>query len=146
MSSRKLQAIVKTQYNFINNLLDRLEGKDETKASDDIERLYKIGTKKYSWYEIITLLDDKYFEGLNLEQILELAKKSIRITTENRRLEDKLENIKFKIKDLRSDLCNNCGWRITDNCEPKGYVCGDLLEILSIIEDKEDGKTIRTNI
>lgn len=139
MSSRKLQAIVKTQYNFINNLLDRLEGK--TKSNDtETEKTYKIGNKKYSWYEIITLLGDKYFNGLTLEQILELAKKSIRVTTENRRLEDKLEKIKFKIKDLKNDLCDNCGWRITDNCEPKGYVCGDLFEILSIIEDKKDEK------
>jgi hypothetical protein len=139
MSSRKLQAIVKTQYNFINNLLDRLEGK--TKSNDtETEKTYKIGNKKYSWYEIITLLGDNYFNGLNLEQIFELAKKSIRITTENRRLEDKLENIKFKIKDLKNDLCDNCGWRITDNCEPNGYVCGDLFEMLSIIEDKEDEK------
>lgn len=142
MSSRKLQAIVKTQYNFINNLLDRLEGK--TKSDDtEAEKTYEIGNKKYSWYEIITLLCNgygNYFNGLNLEQILELAKKSIRITTENRRLEDKLEKIKFKIKDLKNDLCDNCGWRITDNCEPNGYVCGDLLEILSIIEGKEDGK------
>lgn len=135
MSSRKLQAIISTQHKFINNLLDRLEGK--TKASDDIERLYKIGTKKYSWYEIITLLDSGYFQGLNLEQIIELAKKSIRITTENRQLEDKLERIKFKIKDLKNDLCDNCGWRNTDNCDPinSGYVCSDLLEMLDFIED-----------
>ena len=139
MSSRKLQAIVKTQYNFINNLLDRLEGK--TKSNDtETEKTYKIGNKKYSWYEIITLLCNgygNYFNGLNLEQILELAKKSIRITTENRRLEDKLEKIKFKIKDLKSDLCDNCGWRNTDNCDPinSGYVCSDLLEMLDFIED-----------
>ena len=136
MSSRKLQAIVKTQYNFINNLLDRLEGK--TKSNDtETEKTYGIGNKKYSWYEIITLLGDNYFNGLNLEQILELAKKSIRITTENRRLEDKLEKIKFKIKDLKNDLCDNCGWRNTDNCDPinSGYVCSDLLEMLDFIED-----------
>ena len=96
MSSRKLQAIIKTQYNFINNLLDRLEGKDKTKTSDDVEGLYKIGNKKF------TLLCNgygNYFDGLNLEQILELAKKSIRITTENRKLEDKLEKITFILDD-----------------------------------------------
>ena len=144
MSSRKLQAIIKTQQKFINNLLDRLVDKDVNNTLDVISDNFfmRVQNKNYSLKTIKILLNDPYFNGLTLEQILELAKKSIRITTENRQLEDKLENIKFKIKDLRSDLCNNCGWRITDNCEPKGYVCGDLLEILSIIEDKENGKTI----
>ena len=140
MSSRKLQAIVKTQYKFIDNLLDRLEGRCEKVEIPISAMVVDINGEHYHIDYIKRLLNDSYFKGLTLEQILELAKKSIRITTENRRLEDKLEEIKFKIKDLKNDLCDNCGWRITDNCEPNGYVCGDLLEILSIIENKEDNE------
>lgn len=40
------------------------------------------------------LLQDDYFKGLNVNQILELAKKSIRLTTENRELEK--ENTELK--------------------------------------------------
>lgn len=126
MSSRKLQAIIKTQYNFINNLLDRLEGK--TKSNDtETEKTYKIGNKKYSWYEIITLLGDNYFNGLNLEQILELAKKSIRITTYNRELENKIELLDEKI----NALLENCKMFQGENEE---YIKID--EVLSILEGK----------
>lgn len=37
--------------------------------------------------------EDDYFKGLTYEQIAELAKKSIRLTTENRELEEKINNI-----------------------------------------------------
>ena len=127
MSSRKLQAIISMQHKFINNLLDRLEGK--TKASDDVERddverFYKIGTKKYSLYEIITLLDSGYFQGLNLEQIIELAKKSIRLTDDNCKMIHKLEDIKEILteKDLCVNngcdfCCNKCSNKIKDILE-----------------------------
>lgn len=39
-------------------------------------------------------LEDSYFNGLSSIEIAELAKKSIRITTENRKLEDLLQEIK----------------------------------------------------
>lgn len=37
--------------------------------------------------------NDEYFKGLDTKQIAELAKKSIRLTTENRKLENKLSDI-----------------------------------------------------
>lgn len=37
--------------------------------------------------------EDEYFEGLDTKLIAELAKKSIRLTTENRKLENKLSDI-----------------------------------------------------
>lgn len=37
--------------------------------------------------------EDEYFKGLDTKQIAELAKKSIRLTTENRKLENKLSDI-----------------------------------------------------
>jgi hypothetical protein len=41
---------------------------------------------------------DEYFRGLNEKQIAELAKKSIRLTTYNRKLENCLEEIKKAAK------------------------------------------------
>ena len=43
------------------------------------------------------LLQDNYFKGLHINQILELAKKSIRLTTENRELEECMEELKKKL-------------------------------------------------
>lgn len=40
-----------------------------------------------------------------------------------------LQEIREKIKSLNKDICNNCGWYNTDNCQPNGYVCHDLIEI-----------------
>ena len=133
MSSRKLQAIVKTQYKFINNLLDRLEGKGEKVEIPNSAMVVDINGEFYHIGYVKKLLNDPYFKGLDLEQILELAKKSIRITTENRKLEDKLEKVEQKIINLKHDLCDNCGWKKTDGCNPSGQVCGDLLEIVGII-------------
>ena len=46
-----------------------------------------------------------------------------------------LEEIKEKIKSLNKDICNNCGWHNTDNCQPNGYVCHDLIEIKNKIDE-----------
>lgn len=48
-----------------------------------------------AWYseEEIKPFLDPYFEGLDFTTIAELAKKSIRITTYNRELEDKIEKL-----------------------------------------------------
>ena len=40
---------------------------------------------------------DKYFQGLDMETIAELAKKSIRLATENRELEDENEKLKKQL-------------------------------------------------
>lgn len=57
--------------------------------------------QKLSNSEFEKLLQDNYFKGLNINQILELAKKSIRLTAENRELENKLEDITTELEDLR---------------------------------------------
>lgn len=49
-----------------------------------LEELVELRSSK-SW--------DEYFKGLDTKQIAELAKKSIRLTTENRKLENKLSDI-----------------------------------------------------
>ena len=44
-----------------------------------------------------------------------------------------LEEIeKLAIKTNR-DLCNNCGWVNTISCIPSEYICGDIKQILDII-------------
>jgi hypothetical protein len=51
-------------------------------------------TEKFDRYrKALEPFEDEYFKGLDTKQIAELAKKSIRLTTENRKLENKLSDI-----------------------------------------------------
>lgn len=51
-------------------------------------------TEKFDCYrKALEPFEDEYFKGLDTKQIAELAKKSIRLTTENRKLENKLSDI-----------------------------------------------------
>lgn len=51
-------------------------------------------TEKFDRYrKAFEPFEDEYFKGLDTKQIAELAKKSIRLTTENRKLENKLSDI-----------------------------------------------------
>ncbi|MCR5266761.1 MAG: hypothetical protein K6E29_09265 [Cyanobacteria bacterium RUI128] len=61
-------------------------------------------------------LEDSYFKGLSSIQIAELAKKSIRITAENRKLEDALQEIRELIKKLDLSLGCAYGDYDCDNC------------------------------
>ena len=79
MSSRDLATVVKTQKAFIKELLDRLENKNN---EDSI-----IAQK------VKDCAKDGYFNNLSIEQIFELAKKSIRLTDDNCEMRHKLEDI-----------------------------------------------------
>ena len=57
--------------------------------------------QKLSNSEFEKLLQDDYFKGLNVNQILELAKKSIRLTAENRKLEEGMEDLNTELESLR---------------------------------------------
>ena len=57
--------------------------------------------QKLSKPEFEKLLQDDYFKGLNINQILELAKKSIRLTAENRKLEEGMEDLNTELESLR---------------------------------------------
>ena len=48
------------------------------------------------------ILNDVYFTGLSLEQILSLAKKSIKLTTYNQDLEAENEKLRAEIEELKS--------------------------------------------
>ena len=44
-----------------------------------------------------------------------------------------LEEIEEVTKYLKKDLCGHCSWYGTDNCNPSGMVCEELIKILDII-------------
>lgn len=58
---------------------------------------------EHSWDKLCALFYDEYFKGLDITAIAELAKKSIRLTTENRKLEAILDEIE---KFITNDGCN----------------------------------------
>lgn len=100
MTSKYLKTIVKTQKTFIKELLDRLAQREEDRCLDLIsEKFYmSINGSSYPLELIKNLLNDTYFKGLTLEQILELAKKSIRLATDNCDMTHKLEDLLEKAK------------------------------------------------
>lgn len=89
MSSRDLATVVKTQKRFINELLDRLERKEIIVSKP---KLF-FHDVPLDIDELNDCLNDSYFTGLNLQQIFELSKKSIRLTDDNCKLRHKLEDI-----------------------------------------------------
>ena len=89
MSSRDLAIVVKTQKRFINELLDRL-GHKEIVVSKPKLFFHDV---PLDIDELNDCLNDSYFTGLNLQQIFELAKKSIRLTDDNCKMRHKLEDI-----------------------------------------------------
>lgn len=90
------------------------------------------------YQKIIEPFLDNYFRGLQPSDITELAKKSIRLTAENRRLEEALEEIEVtanKAVDLPcvfSCDCDNCAEKPTKN----GDTCiqGAIFKIADIIK------------
>ena len=63
-------------------------------------------TIKINYDNILEPFNDDYFKGLDITAIAELAKKSIRLTTENRKLEGILDEIKEIVNDFsREGLC-----------------------------------------
>ena len=89
MSSKDLTAVVKTQKAFIKELLDRLEHKEIVVSKP---KLF-FHDVPLDIDELNDCLNDSYFTGLNLQQIFELAKKSIRLTDDNCKMRHKLEDV-----------------------------------------------------
>lgn len=65
------------------------------------------------------LLD--YFKGLSIREVLKLARKSIVLTTENRELEDKIENI----EEYCQDIINTS--HVNDNDK---YIAENIMQII----------------
>lgn len=108
MSSRDLQAVVKTQKRFIKELLDKLAQREEDRCLNLIADGFSMNINggDYPLEQIKNLFNDAYFNGLTLEQILELAKKSIRLTDDNCKMRHKLEDIEEILE--QKDLCSEC--------------------------------------
>lgn len=99
MSSRDLQAVVKTQKAFIRDLLDRLENKQTEKEVVVSKPKLFFHDVPLDIDELNNCLNDSYFTGLNLQQIFDLAKKSIRLTDDNCKMQHKLEDIAECLED-----------------------------------------------
>ena len=59
---------------------------------------------------------------------------------ENRKLEQTLTEIKEIAEEAKKDICNNCGWRNTDSCDPEDYTCREFIKILQKISEVEECK------
>ena len=108
--------------------------KDLTQSLDDCNvdrtKLYKeikLIEKNTDFYA--DLFNDEYFKGLTPEQVIELAKKSIRITTYNRQLETALEEIRQEIDDCEYADCGECKYNAFDDCRTKLFK--DLRQIIT---------------
>ena len=90
----RLQKELKEKSEMIFKLTELINEKD--KIIDSLQNTITVSnieaTKQIKQH--LTLFNDPYFKGLTIEQIIELAKKSIRITTYNRELEKKIEDIR----------------------------------------------------
>lgn len=97
--------MTENNFNFINGvsydvwyelkrLIDQLKKENEELKRRIKELLYYCNSCNFHKYkQAIEPFQDEYFKGLDTKQIVELAKKSIRLTTENRKLENKLSDI-----------------------------------------------------
>lgn len=89
-------AICKQSPNCYYKQLQRKEQECEVLKSESFtrEELITLQEKDINRYkQALEPFEDEYFKGLDTKQIAELAKKSIRLTTENRKLENKLSDI-----------------------------------------------------
>ena len=52
-------------------------------------------------------------------------------------LKQTLAEIKEIAEKTKKDICNNCGWKNADSCDPENYTCGELIKILQKISECE---------
>lgn len=46
-----------------------------------------------------------------------------------------IEEIREIAKEFLKDLCDDCGWHNTDECNPEGYSCGEMKKIINKINE-----------
>lgn len=113
----------------LKRLIDQLKKENEELKRRIKELLHDCNSCNFHKYkQAIEPFQDEYFKGLDTKQIAELAKKSIRLTTENRKLENKL-----------SDIAGICE-QILDG---EDYVRRIAKTILDIINKAKDGNNDR---
>lgn len=89
---------------------------------------------------------DDYFKNLDTKTIAELAKKSIRLTTENRKLEDALDEIKNVIKSLENEnILTFPDLSLQENVKAIMGQCNsgykDILDIINKVKGGVNGDT-----
>ena len=62
--------------------------------------------------------------------ILNGSEENINLFNRYRKAFEEIEKLAIK---TNRDLCNNCGWVNTISCIPSEYICGDIKQILDII-------------
>lgn len=75
-------------------------------------------------------------ENEELKKQLEFSRThKVVLDAERIKYKQALEEIREIAKSTKQDICNNCGWRNTDSCEPSEYICGELIKILTKINE-----------
>lgn len=54
---------------------------------------------------------------------------------ERDKYEQALEEIRKISETAKKDICNNCGWRNSDSCDPTDYTCNEFNKILNKINE-----------
>jgi hypothetical protein len=89
----RLQKELKEKSEMIFKLTELIDKKD--KIINNLQNVITVSnieaTKQIKQH--LALFNDPYFKGLTIEQIIELAKKSIRLTDDNCKMRHKLEDI-----------------------------------------------------
>ena len=112
----ELKEKIKQIRNFRDKVISQLKEKNEKLKAESFtsDELISIQEKDIDRYrKALEAFQDDYFKGLDTTTIAELAKKSIRLTTENRKLEQECEELKEKQKIIGKaiykesiELCN----------------------------------------
>lgn len=105
--------------------------------------LHKLVYEKYK--QALAPFEDEYFKGLDIKQIAGLAKKSIRLTTENRKLEAVLDEIEGKIEEINgSEILTFPDLSLQENARAIMRQCNEgYRQILDIIADlRTDGTRV----
>lgn len=87
-------------------------------------------------------LTDEYFNGLTTVEIAELAKKSIRLTAENRELENRLEDLTAELENLRERYTEVLKLA-KENADANEYCLQELEKENEKLKEKVSGQNAR---
>lgn len=101
---------------------------------------YKLKEMLNEYRQELKPFKDDYFKNLDTKVIAELAKKSIRLTTENRKLEDARDKIEKCIKEYVCD--EECGFNWDKPCPDCDCRYNDIIDIINKTKGSgENGNT-----
>ena len=92
-------------------------------------------------YELQEQLDQLKAENDELKEsvseLITMKEEDIKRINNAIKLKQTLTEIKEIAEKAKKDICNNCGWRNTDSCDPEDYTCGEFIKILQKISECE---------